>query len=130
MVRVHAVYGNVRKRKIFMRVLVLFFTLLFVCANISADSIYRQGKVADLLLRTGLSHYAILYIEGFGSVEGCGKHRDHVVIAIPDDDKAEQRYGMLLAAYMAGKELHVSIDPSKKEEGFCIIQDLRLNSKF
>lgn len=91
----------------------------------------KEGKVADVLIRTGDEHYAILYISGLTDAGDCYTYRDHVAIAIPSDDEANARFAMVLALKMADKSVHVKInDTFKTSDGLCIVQDIRLSKSF
>jgi len=91
----------------------------------------KEGKVIDLLLRTGDESHALLYVSGLTSAGNCFRYRDHVAISIPKDDKASSRFSMLLAAHMASKNVHVKLNDTKvTSTGACIIQDLRLDKSF
>lgn len=54
-----------------------------------------------------------------------------MVIAMPDDEKSEARFSMILALKLADQNVHVRVDDTKKlSDGTCILQDIRLDSDF
>lgn len=110
-----------------------YFILLvsFFVSQVANAGLYAyEGKVADVLLRTNSDFYAVFYVAGFHEAGSCRTFRDHVIIGIPKDDLAEERFSMLMALHMADKNVHVLVDDLKQSNDSCEIQDLRLDKSF
>lgn len=109
----------------------LFFILIVASTGTHAVQYAQEGRVADLLLRTGADYDGVLYVSGFSAAGSCRTWRNHVVIAMPDDEKSEARFSMILALKLADQNVHVRVDDTKKlSDGTCILQDIRLDSDF
>ena len=114
-----------------MKTIIIFISLMLFSVTAVAGQYAKKGKVIDVLVRTDSEHYAILYVDGFTQAGSCRTFSDHVIISLPDDEKSNIRYSMLLAAHMADKNVHVTLNDAKKtSDGSCIVQDLRLNKEF
>jgi hypothetical protein len=97
-----------------------------------ADRYYAAGKVQDILLRPDLDAYAIVYIDGFESAGSCKRNegQNRVILSIKGDTE-EAMFSTLLAAYMSGKSVKVSLDDFDIDsDGHCKLYYLRLNTAF
>lgn len=92
------------------------------------ESFAASGMVRDILVRNSMDGFALVYLEDFKSAGTCPTHRGYVIPVIDDNEKAKSFYSMALSAYAASKPIHLKVDDSKvKPNGWCIIQDMRLN---
>lgn len=114
-----------------MKTLILILTLL-VSTTCFADRYYHSGNVQDLLLRPDLDGFAVAYIDGLTSAGSCKRNeaQDRVILSIKGE-ASEAIYSTLLAAYMAGKSVKISVDDLITDaDGHCTLYYVRLNTSF
>jgi len=111
---------------------IIFLVLMLLTSAQSYSATYKhRGLVVDILVRQSLDSHSIIYVDGFDVAGTCNTFRDHVIITVPDNEKSNAVYGLFLAAYMSNKSVDVSVDDTKTDaDGYCIIQDVRMNASF
>ena len=110
------------------------FTFLALLSPIAYSAPYSgSGRVEDILIRSSLDAFAIIYIKDFSSAGNCPKYggKDLVILSVKNDEHSQAIYSMALAAHIADKPIKIVVDDSVTDgNGNCVIKDIRMNPSF
>lgn len=113
---------------------VLAVALLF-SVQARAATVTRTGTVNVIRVHDGVTYSAVaddwIAVQGFTTTgHSCGTDTEgRVVLLIRDDQRGQRMMSLATSALLAGKNVTVTVDDTKKKSGtgFCFLQYISLN---